>query len=177
MRRASRVCGRDARSTNGAAGNRSRPMTAERVREILDRVARPSVVVNDAGSSRLCLVTLGRAECWPRDSSRSCRGSRARSASTADPRSSTRAPLAPEHACVPAQAVDPDARGRLSPGALFFRARRDRVWSASRLTTTPSDTPFDSRASPRRRRRPRCLPPSSSLPRERFPTASASASA
>ena len=53
-------------------------------------------------------LTLGRAECSPRDSPRSCRGSRARSASTADARSTPLAPLAPEHACVPAGVVDPD---------------------------------------------------------------------
>ena len=68
---------------------------------------------SEARYRRICGVspgslTLGRAECSHRDSPRSCRGSRARSASTADARSTPLAPLAPEHACVPAGVVDPD---------------------------------------------------------------------
>ena len=108
-RRALRVCGGDARATS-AGGNRSSD-------KCLFSLRKPRFWISRFSSQALCRrrcgvspesLTLGRAECSPRDSPRSCRGSRARSASTADARSTPLAPLAPEHACVPAGVVDPD---------------------------------------------------------------------
>jgi hypothetical protein len=108
-RRALRVCGGDARATS-AGGNRSSD-------KCLFSLRKPRFWITRFSSQALCRrrcgvspgsLTLGRAECSPRDSPRSCRGSRARSASTADARSTPLAPLAPEHACVPAGVVDPD---------------------------------------------------------------------
>ena len=179
-RRALRVCGGDARATS-AGGNRSSD-------KCLFSLRKPRFWITRFSSQALCRrrcgvspgsLTLGRAECSPRDSPRSCRGSRARSASTADARSTPLAPLAPEHACVPAGAVDQDARRRPSLSVGCRRLPRPRLvrFPPDHAPPVPLDTPYSTRLPVRHRRRPRWRPASSYLPRARFPTASASASA
>ena len=110
-RRALRVCGGDARARRvaGATVQADKCFVYARGRKprfwiTPSRLKRATVICGVSPGS----LTLGRAECSHRDSPRSCRGSRARSASTADARSTPLAPLAPEHACVPAGVVDPD---------------------------------------------------------------------